>query len=191
MPNYRRAFVPGGTFFFTLVTYRRARFLCDDLAREILHKSIIACRRRHPFDIDAMVLLPDHLHALWTLPEGDGDFSTRFGLLKKTFTEQWLAAGGWEGTISPSRKSNRRRGVWQRRFWEHTIRDRDDLNLHLHYIHYNPVKHGLASCPHAWPYSTFERLVATNVYPSDWACCCAGSPVEPPDFTGLDQTAME
>jgi putative transposase len=190
MPDYRRAYVPGGTFFFTLVTYGRGAFLCEDRARPILRSCLAACRRRHPFTIDAMVLLPDHLHAVWTLPKGDADFSCRFALLKKTFTQQWLAAGGYEGVVSDSRRRNRRRGVWQRRFWEHVIRDENDLNKHLDYIHYNPVKHALASCPHAWPYSTFKQWVRNRGYPPDWCCACKHE-VMPPDTTGLRATAME
>jgi putative transposase len=183
--------IPGGTFFFTLVSYQRARFLCDERARAVLRACLEACRRRHPFVIDAMVLLPDHLHALWTLPEGDGDFSTRFAVLKKSFTEQWLRGGGWEGAVSDSRRRNRRRGVWQRRFWEHLIRDQDDLNNHLNYIHYNPVKHGLASCPHAWAYSTFGQWVRKEVYAADWCCRCDHRRPTPPNFEPLDAMAME
>ena len=191
MPNYRRAYVPGGTFFFTLVTYRRGGFLCGEQARALLRSCLATCRKRHPFVIDAMVLLPDHLHALWTLPEGDGDFSTRFAVLKKSFTERWLKEGGWEGAVSGSRRRNRRRGVWQRRFWEHVIRDQDDFNRHLNYIHYNPVKHGLASCPHVWAHSTFMRWVKEGAYSLDWCCGCDGRRITLPDFDGMDEKAME
>ena len=191
MPEYRRAYIPGGTFFFTLVTYRRARFLCDHRARSILRECIHACRQRHPFVVEAMVLQPDHIHAMWSLPEGDADFSTRFLVLKKSFTERWLRAGGWEGAISNSRRRNRRRGVWQRRFWEHVIRDQDDFNNHLNYIHYNPVKHALATCPHAWPYSTFAGWVKKNAYAKDWCCACGDRPPKPPDFKSLSGMAME
>jgi putative transposase len=136
MPNYRRAFRPGGTFFFTLVTFERLPFLCQPQARAILHESIDECRRNRPFSIDAFVLLPDHLHAIWTLPEADADFSSRWGIIKKRFTQAWTAAGGIEGAVSRSRQKNHRRGVWQRRFWEHVIRDEHDLELHVNYIHY-------------------------------------------------------
>jgi putative transposase len=148
MPNYRRAFRPGGTFFFTLVTHGRARFLCDELARTLLRRAIDDCRAAAPFEVDAFVLLPDHLHTMWTPPAGDGDFSTRWMRIKRSFTCGWLAAGGREGAVSDSRRRNRRRGVWQRRFWEHVIRDPTDYQRHLDYIHYNPVKHKLARCPH-------------------------------------------
>ncbi len=96
-----------------------------------------------------MVLLPDHLHTIWTLPKGDIDFSERWNQIKRGFTVAWLANGGDEHVITASRQANRRRGIWQRRFWEHLIRDRDDYNQHLDYIHYNAVKHGHAACPHA------------------------------------------
>jgi putative transposase len=185
MPNYRRAFRPGGTFFFTLVTYRRARFLCVDPARALLRRAMEACRTVAPFEVNAFVLLPDHLHAIWTLPRGDADFSTRWMRIKR------LAAGGWEGTTSDSRRRNRRRGVWQRRFWEHVIRDETDLERHLNYIHYNPIKHGLAQCAHAWPYSSFHRLVRKRMYVPKWCCGCDKRPVPIPDFGDLDIEAIE
>ena len=191
MPNYRRAFHPGGTFFFTLVTYDRARFLCDDRARVLLRRAIDACRVVAPFDVDAFVLLPDHLHAVWTLPAGDADFSTRWARVKRSFTAAWVAAGGWEGAVSDSRRRNRRRGVWQRRFWEHAIRDEADLGRHLDYVHYNPVRHRLARCPHAWPWSSFHRLVRDGRYDAAWCCRCERPPVPPPDFTGLDAERVE
>jgi putative transposase len=145
MPKDRRAFRPGGTFFFTLVTYGRRPFLCDELARTLLREAIEACRAVLPFTILAFVLLPDHLHAMWTLPPGDSDYSSRWKRIKKAFTRTWIAAGEWEGDVSDSRRRNRRRGVWQRRFCErqfreHVIRDNDDFERHLNDIHFNPVK---------------------------------------------------
>src|SRR5687768_13416942 len=137
MPNYRRTVRPGGTFFFTVVTYDRLAFLCNAKARAMLRTALRLCQTLRPFEIEAFVLLPDHLHTVWTLPVGDSDFSTRWGLIKKAFTQSWLASGGREGHVSVSREANQRRGVWQRRFWEHTIRDEDDLHRHLDYIHYN------------------------------------------------------
>lgn len=183
MPNYRRALVPGGTFFFTVVTEARRRFLTDDLARACLHDAIVRTRADHPLDIDAMVLLPDHLHAIWTLPPGDADFSTRWRLIKSRFTRAYRERGGEAAAgFHPAlrRASRGERDVWQPRFWEHVVRDRADLNNHLDYIHYNPVKHGLASCPHAWPHSSFQRWVASGGYERTWLCACDGRAAAPP-----------
>ena len=191
MPEYRRAYAPGGTFFFTAVTYKRRPLLCDPLARRLLRGIIRRTQQRWPFTIDAIVLLPDHLHTLWTLPEGDANFSTRWAYLKKEFTKAWLAGGEAEGSVSESRRQNRRRGVWQRRFWEHTIRDDRDFERHCDYIHFNPVKHGHASCPHAWPYSSFRRWMRRGVYAVDWQCAGDGRVIEPFNTKGVDETAMQ
>jgi putative transposase len=136
--------------------------------------------------LDAIVLLPDHLHAIWTLPPGDADFSIRWAAIKADFTRHWIAAGGNEQRRTGSRLHERRRGVWQRRFWEHHIRDEADFQHHLDYLHYNPVKHGLASCPHAWPYSTFDQWVAQRAYESQWMCACGGQSVKPAPFNDLE-----
>ena len=191
MPNYRRRHVSGGTYFFTLVTENRSPILCTDFARSILHRAIEDCRRKQEFDAVAMVLLDDHLHAIWTLPPGDADYSTRWARIKAQFTREWLDAGGSEQPRSRSRKEHRRRGVWQRRFWEHKVRDMSDYEKHLHYIHYNPVKHNLVKCPHQYPYSTFRKWINRRVYERVWCCACGGGTVEPPSFEGLDLTAME
>lgn len=191
MPEYRRAYAPGGTFFFTAITYERSPFLCDQRARRLLRGVLLDTQRRWPFTIDAIVLLPDHLHTIWTLPDEDADFSRRWGYLKKEFTKAWLADNGAEGLVSVSRQKNRRRGVWQRRFWEHAIRDEGDFERHCDYIHFNPVKHGHASCPHAWPFSSFCRWVGRGVYGNDWQCTCDGRVIDPWESDGLDETAME
>jgi putative transposase len=122
-------------------------------------------RRNHPFTIDAMVVLPDHLHAVWTLPEGDADFATRWRLIKSVFSRH-VATGE---RISDSRAAKAERGIWQRRYWEHTIRDPADFARHLDYIHINPVKHGLVPRVRDWPYSSFHGMVKTGIYPEDWA----------------------
>ena len=122
-------------------------------------------RRYHPFTTDAVVVLPDHLHAFWTLPEGDADFATRWRLIKSAFSRN-LAAGE---PISNSRATKGERGIWQRRYWEHTIRDENDFGRHVDYIHINSVKHGLATRVGDWPYSSFHRMVRLGVYPEDWA----------------------
>jgi len=172
MPEYRRAFQPGGTFFLTLVTHRRARVFDSPVARAVLRESIELARVDRPFELLAVVLLPDHLHLLLTLPTDDADFSTRVGVIKARFTRRWLDTGAEERGQSVSRARQGYRGVWQKRFWEHVVRDNDDLIHCYDYIHYNPVKHGLASCPHAWQWSTFHRCVNENKYAKDWQCRC-------------------
>jgi putative transposase len=152
----------------------------------------------HPFVLDAIVLLADHLHLLMTLPPSDADYPLRLANLKSGFTRAYLAAGGHEQTRSASRLRQRTRGVWLKRYWEHTIRDAKDLENHFNYICYNPVKHGVASCPHAWPHSSFHRLVAEKRYRADWCCRCArdGGPLspplpEPPEFEAIARAAGE
>ena len=159
MPGYRRAQLDGGTFFLTVVTHHRRRILCHRLARGLLARAFAAVRAARPFAIEGIVLLPDHLHVMIRLPGGDGDFSGRIGQVKRRFTQSYLAAGGAEAPATPSRTRQRYRGVWEKRFWEHTIRDVRDYCLHLDYIHYNPVKHGLVGRAGDWPFSSFHRYV--------------------------------
>ncbi|MEX2185462.1 MAG: transposase [Pirellulales bacterium] len=168
MKAYRRWFVSGGTYFFTLVTQGRRPLLCNEVARTILGDVFRECRSQRPFETVATVLLPDHFHAVWSLPPGDDDYSTRWAWIKKEFTKRWLAAGGCEAPIGEHRKRRRRRGVWQPRFWEHAIRDETDLERHVDYVHYNPVKHGLVAAPADWPWSTFHRFVAIGTYDAGW-----------------------
>jgi putative transposase len=169
-----------------LVTEQRAPIFADETARSMLHAAVDRCRMLHPFALEAVVLLPDHLHLLVTLPEDDADFSIRLRNLKAGFTRAWLAAGGAEQNRSASRVRQRTRGVRLKRFWEHTIRDADDLRRHFDYIHYNPVKHGYVKCPHAWPYSSFHRFVADAGYANDWCCQCERRAALP---AGLDEIA--
>lgn len=168
MSNYHRNRTSGGTYFFTVVTHGRRRFLTDSLARKTLRKAFQEIRRRRPFTIDAIVLLPDHLHCIWTLPEGDTDYSTRWNQLKGQFTRDWLIGGGQESFISKSRASRRERGVWQRRMFEHTCRDEKDLKRCVDYLHGNPLKHGLVERVQDWPWSTFFRFVQQGEYRLDW-----------------------
>ena len=191
MPEYRRWFVPGGTYFFTVVTKQRAPLFRNEHARHLLRESFAKMRRNRPFEINAMVLLPDHLHTIWTLPPGDADFSTRWSMVKRLFTQAWLTESGGEQIVSSSQARRRRRGVWQRRFWEHVVRHEQDYIQHCDYIHYNPVKHGLADCPHAWPYSSFARFVAERRYAADWCCTCEGRQLLPPTFDSVKETAIE
>jgi putative transposase len=187
MPNFRRWFVPGGTYFFTWVTDGRAPFLCEAAARLLLRQCLLDCQQQWPFTIDAIVLLPDHLHSLWTLPPGDDCYPKRIAWIKKEFTKAWLRQGGPEQQVSADRRRDGRRGVWQPKYWEHTIRDEDDFENHLNYLHYNPVKHGFVSRPRDWPWSTFYKWVKLCVYPEDWAC----DPSRAPDLAGIHHRAGE
>lgn len=168
MPNYRRYYVPGGTYFFTVVTCGRRPILCTDAGRAGLRAAIESVRADRPFELTAVALLPDHLHAIWTLPAGDADYSGRWGLVKERFTRAHLAGGGAEVGVSRARRRQRERGVWQPRFWEHTVRDEDDFKRCLDYTHWNPVKHGLVSRVRGWPWSSFGRYVALGEYEPDW-----------------------
>lgn len=174
MTRYRRWRQAGGTFFFTVVTFGRRRFLTDDDASRCLRSPWRETVRHRPFETVAVCLLPDHLHCLWTLQPDDEDYSTRWAKLKEAFTKQYLAQGGQDGTRNASRRRKREAAIWQRRFWEHTIRDDVDFQRHFDYIHYNPVKHGLVTRVADWPWSTFHRYVKKQWYDPDW-----GS-VEPP-----------
>ncbi|HQX53837.1 MAG TPA: transposase [Planctomycetaceae bacterium] len=189
MPDYRRYFVPGGTFFFTLVTNRRRRFLTDVPARPVLGSLFRRCQLRWPFQINAIVLLPEHLHAMWTLPSGDSNYPTRWGWIKKEFTKAWLQLGGTEEPISRGRQRERRRGIWQPRFWEHTIKDEDDFERHFDYIHYNPVKHKHVRCPRDWQWSSFHRWAAAGVYSNDWAC--SKTRTQELDFSDIEDSVGE
>jgi putative transposase len=161
--GYRRNFVPGGSYFFTVnLAERRRRLLIQHI--EALRAAFRYARHRHPFAIDAIVVLPDHLHAIWTLPEGDSDFALRWRLIKATFSRFLPRVE----PVSLSRSRKGERGVWQRRYWERTLRDEEDFVRHADYIHFNPVKHSLVGQVKDWPHSSFHRLVRLGVYPADW-----------------------
>jgi putative transposase len=164
--KYRRARAEGGTYFFTVVTHRRRKFLCEPENVALLREAFRYVMEHHPFVIDAIVLLPDHLHSIWTLPEGDADFSTRWRLIKSTFTR--ACGEAYRDVVSSSRRRKGEQAVWQRRFWEHQIRDKRDLIQHVEYIHYNPVKHGLVEAPRDWGYSSFHRYVRQGIYDQEW-----------------------
>lgn len=169
MTNYRRAKFEGGFYFFTVVTYKRRKFLTSSLARRCLRQSFQAIRQKRHFDIVAICLLPDHLHCIWKLPDGDCDFSYRWSAIKSQFTSKFLGAKSSEISQSLSREKKRERGIWQRRFWEHQIRDEKDLQEHLDYIHYNPVKHKLVKELEDWPWSTYHKYVHDGIYlQKDW-----------------------
>ena len=168
MANYRRARTPGGSYFFTVVTYRRQPLLIQPESRRILREIVREVRRQYPFIIDAWVLLPEHMHCIWTLPPGDIDYSKRWGLIKAGFSKQASEMFKRVEWISPSKARHRESTLWQRRFWEHQIRDQSDFNRHVDYIHWNPVKHGHVARVIDWPYSTFHRDVQAGIYPKDW-----------------------
>jgi putative transposase len=168
MPSYRRNFVAGGTFFFTVVTHDRRPILTSQTGRSCLRGAIRTVKAKRPFDLVAIVLMPDHLHAVWTLPRGDRDFSTRWAQIKEAFTRRHLESGGSEGTTNVSRARHRERAVWQRRYWEHTCRDEDDLKRCVDYIHWNPVKHGFVERVADYPWSTFHRFAQMGEYDADW-----------------------
>ncbi|MBI5331901.1 MAG: transposase [Betaproteobacteria bacterium] len=162
MVLYRRNALPGGTFFFTVTLRdRAARTLVEHV--DLLRAVYADTARRRPFRTDALVVLPDHLHALWTLPEGDGDFSGRWRAIKSGFVR-----GLAQRSLALARNERGEALVWQRRFWEHTVRDERDFAAHCDYIHYNPVKHGHALRPADWPHSTFHRYWERGVYAQDW-----------------------
>lgn len=164
MTAYRRNFVPGGSFFFTVnLADRKLSLLTAHV--EILRVAFRETRERHPFTIDAIVILPDHLHTLWTMPEGDANFATRWRLIKSTFSRKLDG----DEPVSASRAAKGERGIWQRRYWEHTIRDEKDFARHVDYIHINPVKHGLVRRVCDWRPSSFHRFVKLGIYPPDWA----------------------
>ncbi len=163
MTDYRRMRLEGGCFFFTVVTYGRRRFLTEEHARECLRAAWDDTLRLHPFELVAVCLLPDHLHCIWSLPEGDEDYSMRWASIKGRFTRRYLQGGGREAIQSRSRQTKHERGVWQRRFWEHRIRDATDLQRHIDYIHYNPVKHGVVKQIADWPWSSFHRYIRISM----------------------------
>ena len=178
MPNYRRPYVFGGTYFITQVTYQRQPWLCTELGRNASQYSIEHIRQKHPFQIDAFVLLPDHFHAIWTLPTEDSDLSTRMRLVKRTVTKYYGHQLGLISSMSSSRTKRKEGNVWQRRFWEHLIRDEADFASHCDYIHYNPVRHGLCETPRQWTFSSLHRLIQEKVYPSDWGVNMIRSSIE-------------
>ena len=168
MPNYRRAFTPGGTFFFTVNTYRRQPVLTHPDLLSALRRAVRDTRAVLPFAIVAGVVLPDHLHAIWELPEGDADFPLRWSRIKQAVTRVYAGLPFAHAEGSASRAKRREGSLWQRRFWEHRIRDETDLLRHVEYIHYNPVKHGHVSRVRDWPHSTFHAYVRSEMYPADW-----------------------
>ncbi|CAL76709.1 conserved hypothetical protein; putative transposase domain [Bradyrhizobium sp. ORS 278] len=163
MVRYRRHRLAGGAYFFTLaLADRRSRALVEHV--DLLRRAFRATRDERPFEIDAIVVLPDHLHVVLTLPHDDADFSGRWRRIKGQFSSALLHSG-----IAVPRRRNGELALWQRRFWEHTIRDDDDFERHVDYVHFNPVKHGLTRRVCDWPHSSFHRYVQDGALPEDWA----------------------
>ncbi|WP_454632296.1 REP-associated tyrosine transposase [Bradyrhizobium cenepequi] len=162
MPQYRRANIKGSTFFFTVVLAdRSSTLLVDEINR--LRRIYRLVHERRPFETVAICILPDHIHAIWTLPEEDADFSTRWSLIKSGFSR-----GLEDERRSPSKIVKREKGIWQRRFWEHAIRNDVDLERHVDCIHFNPVKHGHVTRVADWPHSSFHRYVEGGLLTADW-----------------------
>lgn len=166
MPHYRRAHALGATYFFTVVTHERQPILNRPDALDALRDAIRSVKKAKPFELDAIVILPDHLHAIWTLPENDAEFSARWGMIKRQVSKAMPSS---DRSLTSSWRKRRELGLWQRRFWEHLIRDEEDYARHMDYIHYNPVKHGYVGRPGDWPYSSFKKCVDKGLYPADWA----------------------
>ncbi len=171
MTNYRRNRVQGGTYFFTVNLFdRRSNLLTTEIGA--LRAAVRAALSRHPFQIDAWVVLPDLMHCLWTLPPGDVDFSLRWQIIKTTFSRAVPRPVDRPASLLSKRET----GTWQRRYWEHTIRDDQDYAAHMDYVHFIPVKHGLTAHPADWPFSSFARCVNLGIYPIDWAAECVDLP---------------
>jgi putative transposase len=177
--QYRRDYTNGASYFFTVVMFRRLPLLGNREAVDILREAIRAEKARRPFQIDAMVILPDHIHAIWTLPTDDADYSIRWRNIKRSFTQHIEPDN--RPTVFGSRQRKGEQAIWQRRFWEHRIRDEKDFNQHIEYIHYNPVKHGLVKRPIDWQYSSIHRYIRQRIVTPDWGVGCV---VDIPITTG-------
>jgi len=180
MSRYRRVRLEGGEFFFTVVTYRRRPILTTDLGVQCLRNAWRETNATMPFEVEAVCVLPDHIHTIWSLPEGDDDYPARWRKIKGIFSREYRAAGGSDGEAGASRRRRREVEVWQRRFWEHRIRDVDDFYRHVEYIHFNPVKHGHVTSLADWPWSSFHNHVKQGWIEPDWGT------IEPNDIVNLD-----
>lgn len=171
MSQYRRFKIKGACYFFTAVSYQRKPILCCDQIRNVLHDAVKQVQLQMPFIINAWVLMPDHMHCLWTLPPEDANYAKRWGLIKRYVSCRCRQFTN-ENELTPSQKNRHELSLWQRRFWKHQIRNLQDFNKHMDYIHFNPVKHGLCEFPYQWQWSTIHKYIKKGVYPKDW-CGCA------------------
>lgn len=198
MSEYRRFYVPGGTYFFTIVTYRRKPLFAEPRHVQLLRDAVSKVKDEQPFEIIGAVVLPDHLHFVWSLPTGDDAYSKRIGCIKAEFTKAYHGVQPASTSyvrrnepVSASRVKHRESDVWQRRFGEHTIDDEEECFRCLDYIHYNAVKHGLVSCPHKWDASSFHQWVERGLYEALWGCCCNGRRAERFDFRDIEHIVGE
>lgn len=165
--QYRRASVPGASYFFTLITYQRERLFTDHTNVARWYSSVSKVQLTRPFVVEAEVIMPDHLHMIWTLPEADADYATRIRLIKTAFTKN-LSAHSSDVTTNASRASKGEREIWQRRYWEHLIRDESDFAAHVDYIHMDPVRNGVVKAARDWPHSSFSEWAQRGVYEPSW-----------------------
>jgi len=168
MRTYIRNYAPGGTYFFTAVSYGRRPFLTSDAARRCLRNAIRETRARWPFNVIAVVLLPDHWHTVWSLPAEDDNFSLRMQKVKEGFTKAYVKIARSADEVAIARPERGQRTVWQPRFWEHTVRDEADLKRCVDYVHWNPAKHGFVRRVADYPWSSFHRYVKMGEYAGDW-----------------------
>lgn len=164
MSEYRRLYQPGGSYFFTIVTYQRMKILSLPNSVSRLQSAFDKVMKKHPFTMEAIVILPDHVHCIWRMPPWDSNYSVRWRLIKSHFS----------GGLNHSVNKRGEKEIWQRRFWEHLLRDDEDWRKHMEYIHYNPVKHGYVEHPGDWPYSSFRQAMTDGLYASDWGTVAPG-----------------
>lgn len=168
MPNYRRFYASNTYYFFTVVTYKRRPIFQNESAINLLKQTIKTIKNKHPFGLEAIVILPEHIHSIWQMPDDDIDYSLRWQLIKMRFTKLSKENINNHTMSSSSRIHKREQTIWQRRFWEHRIRNEKDFERHFDYIHYNPVKHGYVNNPKDWQWSTFHKYVNEGWYDEDW-----------------------
>ncbi len=168
MSNYKRLNTQGGTYFFTLVSFKRRKILCDKPMLQAMRNAVKQVRESYPFEIVAWVTLPDHIHAIWTLPNNDCDYGKRWGLIKRNVSAQCAEYEAPLEMRSLSNINRNEKGIWQRRFWAHEIKSDIDFEKHMDYIHFNAVKHGLVENVMDWRYSTFHKYCAAGLYSADW-----------------------
>lgn len=168
MSKYIRSYTQGAFYFFTLVSYNRRKIFCNEDFLQAFKNSIRQIQHQYPFEIIAWMQLPDHLHCIWKMPENDADYSMRWSQIKRLTTQACPQYQLSIDELSHSKVKRYEKGIWQRRFFEHQIRDEADFVKHMDYLHYNPVKHGLVETVSDWPYSSFHRYVNQGYYAEDW-----------------------